>query len=367
MYLHEREHWQDFTWDDATIAPLLSNARFLQGKLLGRVQGMGFVLQDELVTDTMTSDVIASSQIEGIALDAAKVRSSVARQLGVDQLAQNLDTHDVDGAVSLLLDATQHHEAPITSERLLGWHASLFPTGYSGLHKIAVGTYRTSPMSVVSGPIGHERVHYEAPDAALVPELMDGLIVWLNDANGPDTLLKAGIVHLWFLTIHPFDDGNGRIARALTELMLCRSDGSGRRFYSFARYVVGHRDAYYQAIERAQKGTPDITGWLAWFLKAIAAAVEESSKAVDASLARSAFWQSIDSVALNERQRKVLMRLQGGFEGKLTTRKWAKMCKVSPDTALRDINDLIEKGILMRDAAGSRSTSYSLVAQADVQ
>ena len=360
MYLHERKNWTDFTWDDRVVAPLLGDARFAQGKLIGRLEGVGFALSREIEVDSLSAEVVASSRIEGVQLDAAKVRSSVARRLGVDQLAGQANTRDVDGAVDVVLDAVGKRDDPLTAERLFGWHAALFPTGYSGLYKIEVAAFRTSPMEVVSGPVGHEKTHFEAPPAQDVPSLMADFLAWFNSEPDCDLLVKAGLAHLWFLTVHPFDDGNGRIARALTEMLLARSDGSARRFYSMASYIASNREGYYEAVEEAQKGTPDVTRWLSWFLLACKAAIESSSGEMNAVLARSAFWASLDSVPLNERQRKVLSLLAGSFEGKLTARIWAKLCKVSPDTALRDINDLIEMGVLVRDAAGGRSTSYSL-------
>ena len=360
MFLHERKNWTDFTWDDRTVAPLLSDARFAQGKLLGRLEDVGFDLSREIEVDSLSAEIVSSSGMEGVQLDAAKVRSSVARRLGVEQLAAVGDTHDVDGAVDMVMDAVGKRDDPLTAERLFGWHAALFPTGYSGLHKIEVAAYRTTPMEVVSGPIGHEKVHFEAPPADDVPALMEGFLSWFNSDSQEDLLVKAALAHLRFLTVHPFEDGNGRIARALTEMLLARSDGSPRRFYSMARYIAANRDDYYAAIEHAQKGTPDVTGWIAWFLSAVRHAVESSANELGAVLSRSAFWSSLDSVSLNERQRKMLSLLAGDFEGKLTAKKWAKICKVSPDTALRDINDLIAKDVLERDPAGGRSTSYSL-------
>ena len=360
MYLHERENWADFTWDDRVITPLVGDARFAQGKLLGRLEDVGFDLSCEIEVDSLSDEVVASSRIEGVQLDAAKVRSSVARRLGVDRITAQADTREVDGAVDVVLDAVGRRDDPLTAERLFSWHAALFPTGYSGLHKITVAAFRTSPMEVVSGPIGHEKVHFRAPEAQDVPALMADFLSWFNAEADCGLLVKAGIAHLRFLTVHPFDDGNGRIARALTEMLLARSDGSPRRFYSMAGYIAANREGYYEAIERAQKGTPDVTRWLSWFLSACKTAIESSSKEMDAVLARSAFWAMLGSVPLNKRQRKVLSLLASDFEGKLTAKKWAKLCKVSPDTALRDINDLIDKGILVRDAAGGRSTSYSL-------
>lgn len=365
MHLHERENWTDFTWDDRVIAPLLGDARFAQGRLIGKLEDVGFGLSCEIEVDSLSAEVIASSSIEGVQLDAAKVRSSVARRLGVDQLAGDADTQNVDGAVDVVLDAVGGRYDPLTAERLFSWHAALFPTGYSGLHKIEVAAFRTSPMEVVSGPIGHEKVHFKAPPAQSVPDLMEDFLAWFNAEASCDLLVKAGLAHLHFLTVHPFEDGNGRIARALTEMLLAQSDSSPRRFYSMAGYMAAHRNEYYEAIERAQKGAPDVTRWLSWFLSACKAAIEASLVEVGAVLSRSALWASLGSIALNGRQRKVLSLLLGNFEGKLTAKKWAKLCKVSPDTALRDINDLIDKGVLERDPAGGRSTSYSLCKRTD--
>ncbi len=360
MYLHEQQNWTHFTWDNSAILPLLGDTRFTQGKLLGRVQDLGFSLESELEVSAVCKEIVASSRIEGISLDVEQVRSSVARNLGLSSYNPALDTHSVDGAVAVLMDATRNCREPLTFERLVGWHGSLFPTGYSGLHQITVAAYRTVPMNVVSGPVGHEKIHYVAPDASKVSMLMDEFLVWVNE-SAIDPLLKSGLAHLWFLTIHPFDDGNGRIARAITELFLARSDKSSRRFYSMADYILKHREVYYGALEHAQKSTSDVTEWLVWFLNAMMGALKESTAAIDAVLQRAAWWRATEGISLNDRQRKMLERLLGDFEGKLTSGKWAKMCKVSSDTALRDINDLIVKGILMRDEAISgRSTSYVL-------
>lgn len=360
MYLHERQNWTVFCWDNDTIVPLLCHAHFAQGKLLGRIQDLGVSLESEIELETACDEVLASSEIEGVSLDAAKVRSSVARNLGLDAHDPALDTRSVDGAVDILMDATRNSFDPITFERLAAWHSSLFPTGHSGLRTITVAAYRTGPMSVVSGPVGHEKIHYLAPDASAVPQLMDEFFAWAN-GNTIDPLLKAGIGHLWFLTIHPFDDGNGRIARALTELFLARSDGATQRYYSMARQILKNRESYYIALERAQKSTSDITPWLTWFLEALREAIEESDAALDSIIERSAWWQAISGIQLNDRQKKMLEHLLGDFKGKLTSGKWAKMCKVSGDTALRDINDLVAKGILIRDeTAAGRSTSYLL-------
>lgn len=359
MYLHEHDNWTSFSWDEKVLSPHLETVRLLQGKLLGMTAASGFEVRADAEVRAVTDEVVASSEIEGIRLDPMKVRSSVSRQLGLDA-GTPIDTHDVDGAVSVMMDATQNASQPITKERLLEWHAALFPTGRSGLRKIRAGAFRADAMQVVSGAIGREKVHFEAVDPGRVELAMEELIAWLNSVPTYDPLVKAGIAHLWFLTIHPFDDGNGRIARALTELLLARSDGSQQRYYSMAKHILDHRASYYEALERSQHGTPDVTGWLCWFLCALEESIAQSMTTIEAVRERELFWQSLAGVPLNERQRMMLQKLKGGFEGKLTAAKWAKICKVSPDTALRDINDLVGKGVLTRSAAGGRSTSYEL-------
>lgn len=360
MYIYEHENWTHFYWDDQQVLPLVADVRLMQGRILGRVSDLGFSLDSELEISAISDEVIASSRIEGVHLDDAQVRSSVARSLGVFDPSPRDSTREVDGAVSVLLDAVAYYNEPFSSQRFMGWHNALFPSGYSGLRAITVADFRKGSMGVVSGPIGHEKIHYQAPEAAVVPGLMDEFVDWLN-TDDSDPLIKAAVAHLWFLTLHPFDDGNGRIARALTEAMLARSDKSSRRFYSMARYILAHRENYYSALERTQKGTSDITTWLLWFMNALKEILEEANKSIDAVLARDRYWRTLDGVNLNDRQRFMLKKLLGDFEGKLTTAKWAKMCKVSSDTALRDINDLVDKGVLaVDDTAKGRSTSYLL-------
>lgn len=360
MYRYEHTDWPCFTWDAEHLLPLLSEVRFTQGALLGVAEGLGFEVSLETEARAIANEVIASSKIEGVELDASKVRSSVSRQLGLDIPENFSNTHEVDGVVSVMFDAVKRYGDPLSHERLWGWHNALFPTGYSGLRKITVARYRHGLMSVVSGAIGREKIHFNAPDAPEVPLLMERFLTWFNEDESVEPLLKAGLTHLWFLTIHPFDDGNGRIARALTELLLARADRSSRRFYSTANFILANREDYYAELERAQKGTCDVTAWLSWFLGALQGSLEQSQGVIRGVLEREAFWSSIAGVVLNDRQQSMLARVKGGFEGKLTASKWAKICKVSPDTALRDINDLIEKGILARASGGGRSVSYVL-------
>ena len=337
--------------------------RHRQGRILGRMQSLGFELQAEARLQTLTLEVVKSTEIEGEILDPEQVRSSIAQRLGIDIGALIPTDRHVDGVVEMMLDATQHYDANITKERLFGWHAALFPTGYSGMYKIAVANWRTGdsgPMQVVSGPIGKETVHYEAPDAKIVDKEMDAFLIWFNGQEISDPFLKAAIAHLWFITIHPFDDGNGRIARAITDLQLARADESPLRFYSMSAQIRKERKVYYNMLENTQKGSLNITPWIKWFLECLNRALEATDEILMKVLSKARFWSSYSTTPLNERQRKMLNKLLDGFEGKLTSGKWAKIAGCSPDTALRDIQDLVTKGILIKDEAGGRSTGYLL-------
>jgi Fic family protein len=364
-YIHELPDWPQFRWDDRGLAAPLSAARHLQGRVVGQMEALGFRVREEAVLRTLTEDVLKSSEIEGDKLDADQVRSSVARRLGIDIGGlQPADRH-VEGVVEMMLDATQHYDQPLTAERLFGWHASLFPTGRSGMHRITVGTWRvdrTAPMQVVSGPVGRERVHFEAPVAARLEQEMRRFLEWFNSGTTTEPVLKAALAHLWFVTIHPFDDGNGRIARAIADMALARSEGSSRRFYSMSGQIRDERSEYYRILEQTQRGTMDVTPWMEWFLGCLSRAIEGAQAALSGVIEKARYWEKLRDVPLNERQRLVINRLLEGFEGKLTTSKWAALTKSSNDTALRDIQQLVERGVLVRDAAGGRSTSYSLVA-----
>jgi Fic family protein len=328
------------------------------------MEGLGFTLRTQASLENLTEDVLTSSEIEGEHLDRHQVRSSIARKLGVDIGALAPIDRDVEGIVAMMMDATQHFDEPLTKQRLFGWHAALFPTGHSGMLKITAGDWRkdeAGPMQVVSGPTGRERVHYQAPAAGVVSREMAVFLTWFNAASTMDLVAKAGIAHLWFVTIHPFDDGNGRIARALTDMLLARSEGSAQRFYSMSSQIRAEREDYYRFLEATQKGDLDITPWMTWFLGCLDRAFEGAEKQLRDILDKEEFWRAHRHLVLNERQRLMLSKLLDGFEGKLTSSKWAKFAKCSADTALRDIDDLIAKGVLERDAAGGRSTSYSLV------
>ena len=363
MYTYELQDWPLFRWDTDRLAEPLASVRHRQGRLIGRMESLGFKLRQEAVLRTLTEDVLKSSEIEGEKLEADQVRSSIARRLGMDIGALKSADRHVEGVVEMMLDASGHYDQPLTAERLFAWHAALFPTGRSGMTKIRVGGWRddgTGPMQVVSGPIGKERVHFSAPPAVRLEGEMTAFLGWFNRPADIDEVLKAGLSHLWFVTIHPFDDGNGRIARAIADMVLARSEKSPQRFYSMSTQIRQERAAYYDILEQTQKGTMDITPWMDWFLGCLGRAIDGAQTILGAVLAKARFWESIRGVALNERQTLVLNRLLDGFEGKLTTSKYAKLTKISQDTALRDILPLVERGILVRGPEGGRSTSYAL-------
>lgn len=363
-YIHEAPEWPKFNWNVQQIADRLAAVRHAQGRLLGRMERLGFNLKAEASLQTLTEEVVKSSEIEGEILDRTQVRSSIARRLGMDVGALAPADRNVEGVVEMMLDATEKYADELTAERLFGWHAALFPTGRSGMSRIVVGDWRTQqsgPMQVVSGPIGRERVHYEAPAADRLENEMQAFLGWLNgDSNGIDPVLKAAIAHLWFVTIHPFEDGNGRIARAIADLALARSEKSSQRFYSMSAQIRKERSDYYTILERTQKGDRDITEWLQWFLDCLDRAFDGAEFLLGSILRKAKFWEQHVSESLNERQRLLLNRLLDGFEGKLTSSKWALIAKVSQATAARDIEELIKLKILKKDAAGGRSTSYSL-------
>ena len=362
-YIHESKEWPRFRWDEGLAARHLAPVRHRQGRLIGRMEALGFELRAEAVLATLTEDVLKSSEIEGETLNKDQVRSSIARRLGLDIGALAPADRRTEGVVEMMLDATQKYAEPLTEERLFAWHAALFPTGRSGMTRIISGAWRddsSGPMRVVSGPIGRERVHYIAPRAARLEAEMSAFLKWFNHEAVLDPVLKAALAHLWFVTIHPFDDGNGRIARAIADMALARSEQSAQRFYSMSAQIRLERNAYYDVLETTQKSDLDITVWLEWFLGCLDRAIEGAENTLSGVLRKARFWEAIKDQSLNERQRKVINRLLDGLEGKLTSSKWAALTKSSPDTALRDITDLVKRGILVRDAGGGRSTSYSL-------
>lgn len=363
MYIHELKDWPRFHWNRELLAEPLADVRHRQGRLIGHMEALGFHLRQEAVLQTLTSDVLKSSDIEGEKLDVEQVRSSIARRLGLDIGALKPADRNVDGIVDMMLDATRHYDQPLSAERLFAWHASLFPTGRSGMTKIRAGAWRddsTGPMEVVSGPVGKEHVHYQAPPAPRIDGDMRAFLEWFNANAVIDPVLKAGLAHLWFVTIHPFDDGNGRIARAIADMSLARSEHSPQRFYSMSAQIRQERNTYYEFLEETQKGTMNITLWMEWFLGCLGRAIDGAHTTLAAILTKARFWDAIVGVAINDRQRLVLNRLLDGFEGKLTTSKYAKLTKCSQDTALRDILPLVERGILVRNPKGGRSTSYAL-------
>ena len=345
------------------LGHLLTLIHHEQGRLLGRMEGLGFKARQEAVLKTLTEDVLKSSEIAGEQLDPDQVRSSIARRLGMDIGGLKPADRNVEGVVEMMLDATRRYDERLSAERLFAWHASLFPTGRSGMNRIRVGGWRddsTGPMQVISGPMGKERVHFEAPLAAQLDSEMNRFLDWFNDSSENDWVVKAGLAHLWFVTIHPFDDGNGRIARAIADMALARSERSSQRFYSMSAQIRQESAAYYEILERTQKGTLDVTPWMNWFLSCLGRAIEGAQTTLGTVFAKARFWEAVGGFPINERQRMVLNRLLDGFEGKLTTKKWAKLAKCSHDTALRDIAALVERGILVRNPEGGRSTSYAL-------
>jgi len=366
MYLWEQKDWPHLTWDDKKLSRLLAKVSREQGRLLGRMEALGFELRTEAHLRTLTQDVVQSSDIEGEKLDRQQVRSSIARRLGVDIAGSLPADRNVEGVVEMMLDATGNYAKPLTQDRLFGWHASLFPTGRSGMHKINVGDWRDDadgPMQVVSGPIGKQTVHYEAPPAKRLPKEIKAFLRWFKKPGDTDPLLIAGLAHLWFVSIHPFDDGNGRIARAIADMALARAEQTEQRFYSMSAQIRAERNTYYETLEHQQKGGCDITDWQEWFLSCLLRAIEGAHETLETVLGKAAFWERFAKEPLNERQIKVLNRVLDGFEGKLTSSKWAKLAKCSQDTAYRDILDLIKRGALQKDPGGGRSTSYSIIVE----
>ena len=355
--------WPHFRWNAERLVRHLSATRYEQGMLLGRMKNLGYQLKNEATLTALTEETVKSSAIEGEELSEESVRSSLARRMGLEAAGARPADRNVEGVVEMMLDATQHYASPLTTERIFGWHAALFPTGRSGMRKIKTGAWREGAMEVVSGPEGKQKVHFAAPPADRVEAEMRGFLIWFEHGNAvSEPLIKAGLAHLYFVTIHPLEDGNGRIARAITEMSLARLEDSAQRFYSMSSQIREERKAYYEILESTQKGGMDVTEWLTWFLDCLGRAIAKAETLTAAVLEKDAFWRHLKerSIAVSERQREIINRLLDGFEGKLTTEKWAKLAKTSHDTALRDIQDLIEKGILKQDKGGGRSTAYIL-------
>ena len=363
-YIHQKDNWTNFTWSNDELVNLLSEARNLQGRLTGRMESLGFELRNEAALDTLTLDVLKSAEIEGEILNPGQVRSSIAQRLGMEFAGSVLSDRNVDGMVEMMIDATKNCHRPLTANRLFNWHAALFPMVRSGIFKITVADWRQDkkgPMQVVSGAGGREKVHFQAPDAKLIKKEMTRYLKWLNKIDKTDLVIKAAVAHLWFITIHPFQDGNGRIARALTDMLLAQSDGSSQRFYSMSAQIRIERKQYYEILEKTQKGDLDITEWIKWFLKCLINALKSTDKILTRVLFKANFWNKHAKTIINERQKKLINKLLDGFDGLLTSMKWAKIARCSKDTAIRDINDLIGKDILQKESAGGRSTHYRLV------
>ena len=367
-YIWQKNDWPHWTYDQKRLAPLLAQVHWAQGHLLGRMHDLGFDLRDQATLRILTDDVLKTSEIEGEKLNPDSVRSSIARRLGVDIGALAPVDRHVEGVVDMVLDATQGHHTPLTQDRLFGWHAAMFPTGYSSLTKIRVGQWRDDaqgPMQVVSGPMHRQKVHYEAPPASLLEAEMGDFLNWFNVDNQDDPVVKAGLAHLWFVTVHPFEDGNGRIARAVGDMALARAEKSAQRFYSLSAQIQRERNDYYDRLETTQKGDLDVTAWLEWFLACLLRAIQGAEVTLAQVLAKARFWQHWAGTPLNDRQIKLLNKLLDGFDGKLTSSKWAAIGKCSQDTALRDITDLVEQGALKKSEASGRSTSYELTPVGD--
>jgi Fic family protein len=360
-YIYQHENWTDFTWKETDINILFGEVRNLQGKISGQMNALGFSSTEEAALNTLTLDVVKSSEIEGEQLNYDQVRSSIARRLGIESAGLIYASRNIEGVVDMTLDATQNYMHQLTNERLFGWHAALFPTGYSGLYQIEVGRYRNGEMQVVSGAMGKEKIHYEAVSAQDLQTEMNKFLEWINNNNSLDPVLKAAIAHFWFLIIHPFDDGNGRIARAISDMLLARAEKSTERFYSMSSQILIERKQYYEVLQKVQHSNGDITDWLVWFLNCLQKSLLQTSVTIEKILLKAAFWNTYESTDFNQRQRLMLNKLLDGFEGKLKTSKWAKITKCSPDTALRDIRELIEKGILQQEKEGGRSTNYELI------
>jgi len=360
-YIYQYKQWPDFTWDDKRINLILGKVRHLQGKIFGKMQSLGFSIKEETMLSSLTLDVLKTSEIEGEILNYEQVRSSIARKLGLEYAGIVHIDRNVEGVVEMMLDATQKYESIINNERIFGWHACLFPTGWSGMYKIDTGRYRDGEMQVVSGPLGKEKIHFQAPSPKVVEKEMNIFLDWLNSETEIDGVLKSAIAHFWFIIIHPFDDGNGRIARAITDMILARSEENSQRFYSFSNQILSEKKRYYEVLQKVQHSSGDITEWLDWFLNCLFRALMNTENTLEKVIKKSDFWDKNKETLLNSRQRLMLNKLLDGFDGKLKTSKWAKITKCSADTALRDIKDLIEKGILEQESSGGRSTNYELI------
>jgi Fic family protein len=357
-YIYEYKNWTDFSWQDKAINAIFGEVRLIQGKIIGQMNTLGFSAKEEATLTALTLDVVKSSEIEGELLNYDQVRSSIARRLGINTAGLVPSSRSIEGVVEMMLDATQRYTLPLTEKRLLGWHAALFPTGYSGPYLIEVGRYRTGEMQVVSGAMGKEKVHYEAVKPELVKTEMDKFLNWFNNENSLDPVLKAAIAHFWFIIIHPFDDGNGRIGRAITDMLLACAEGSGERFYSMSSQILAERKIYYEVLQKVQYSSGDITEWIDWFLHCLKNAMLSTENTTQKIVRKAGFWKLHEHTPINERQRIMLNKLFDDFEGKLQTSKWAKIVKTSTDTALRDIKDLVQKGILKQTDEGGRNVNY---------
>jgi Fic family protein len=360
-YIYQYENWPNFTWSEQKVQNLLGKLRYLQGKIYGQISTLGFTVKEETILSTLTLDVVKSSEIEGEILNPEHVRSSIAKKLGIEYVGVEHTRRDVEGVVEMLIDATQKYNEELTERRLFGWHSCLFPTGWSGMTQINVAKYRTGEMQIVSGAMGMEKVHFEAPKAETVKQEMDKFLEWINNENELDLVVKSAIAHFWFIIIHPFDDGNGRISRAISDLLLARSENSPIRFYSLSNQLLEEKKNYYATLQKVQHSSGDITEWIVWYLECLFNAILTADEKVKNILRKAQFWNRHEQTIINARQRLMINKLFDGFTGKLKTSKWAKITKCSTDTALRDIKDLMDKKILKQEESGGRSTNYELI------
>ena len=360
-FIYQYDQWPEFTWDEKEINVILGKVRHLQGRIFGQMEALGFTIKEDTILSTLTLDVLKSSEIEDETLNYEQVRSSIARRLGIEYSGMVRTERDVDGLVEMMLDATQNYNEPLNEARLFGWYAALFPARWSGMHRINTGCYPKAGIQIVSDPMGKEKINFLAPSPEQVKQEMDKFLDWFNGETNIDAVLKAAIAHFRFIIIHPFDDGNGRIARAMSDLLLARSEESSQRFYSLSNQILIERKVYYETLQKVQHSSGDITKWLDWFLNCLNRALKSTEETMKKVLQKAGFWDIQKETVLNSRQRLMLNKLLDEFDGKLKTSKWAKIAKCSSDTALRDIKDLIDKGILKQEESGGRSTNYELI------
>lgn len=361
MYIHERDNWTAFRWDATGLTALLEEVNRKQGLLYGRLASLGFDSKLKAMAENLTYDVVYSSEIEGIRLNVDEVRSSIARKLGIENIKQTAPSHYIDSVVAVMLDAVSHYDQLLTKEKICAWQAAFFPTGFSEGSQIEVGQYRTNEEHIVSGMFGREKIHYVAPSPGRVDEEMADFLDWFNNHDNINSVIRSAIAHFWFVSIHPFEDGNGRLARILSDMLLARADKSEFRFYNISSQINKDKKSYYDILEKAQHGDGDITEWICWYANTLSLALDEAENIVSTILNKSFFWQKASSIPLSQRQTDMLNLFLDGYEAKITSKTWASLAKCSKDTAIRDIQDLVDKEILREDIPGAKRPSYSII------